>query len=150
MQAHLSSESRFIRSPLRRAMAVLCLALLGPALAIFVSGCNQAPPPAQKKEVSVVVTRPIKDVVTDFQDFTGRLDALQTVDIRARVSGYIVEAPFKEGDYAHKGDLLFQIDRRLFEAALNQAIANLKQAQADENLQDKNARRARTMIGSQA
>jgi RND family efflux transporter MFP subunit len=100
--------------------------------------------------VSVVVTRPIKDVVTDYQDFTGRLDALMTVDIRARVSGYIVEAPFKEGDYVHKGDLLFQIDRRPFEAALNQAIANLKQAQADENLQDKNARRARTMIGSQS
>jgi RND family efflux transporter MFP subunit len=117
---------------------------------MLASGCNQAPPPQQKKEVSVVVTRPVKDVVTDYQDFTGRLDALMTVDIRARVSGYIVEAPFKEGDYVHKGDLLFQIDRRPFEAALNQAVANVKQAQADENLQEKNARRARTMIGSQS
>jgi RND family efflux transporter MFP subunit len=129
---------------------MLLVGLAVPVAAILASGCNQAPPPQQKKEVSVIVTRPIKDVVTDYQDFTGRLDALMTVDIRARVSGYIVEAPFKEGDYVHKGDLLFQIDRRPFEAALNQAIANLKQAQADENLQDKNARRARTMIGSQS
>jgi RND family efflux transporter MFP subunit len=129
---------------------MLLLSLAVPVATMLASGCNQAPSPQQKKEVSVVVTRPIKDVVTDYQDFTGRLDALMTVDVRARVSGYIVEAPFKEGDYVHKGDLLFQIDRRPFEAALNQAIANVRQARADENLQEKNARRARAMIGSQS
>jgi multidrug efflux system membrane fusion protein len=134
----------------RRRTAVLLLILALPPAAMLMAGCNQGPPPAPKKEVSVIVTRPIKDVVTDYQDFTGRLDALMTVDIRSRVSGYIVEAPFKEGDYVHEGDLLFQIDRRPFEAALNQAVANLNQARADENLQEKNARRAHALIGSNA
>jgi RND family efflux transporter MFP subunit len=116
---------------------------------VLVAGCNQATSTARNQApVEVVITTPISDDVMDYQDFTGRLDALKSVEIRARVSGFVMEAPFKEGDLVHEGDLLFQIDRRPYDAALNQAAANLKVAKADQNLQDKNARRARTLIDS--
>src|SRR5262245_44199206 len=108
------------------AVAMLLLASL------LVAGCNQAASaPRGQKPIEVVVTTPITGEVTDYQDFTGRLDALKTVDIRARASGFVMEAPFKEGDFVHEGDLLFQIDRRPYQATLNQSEANLKVAKAD-------------------
>jgi RND family efflux transporter MFP subunit len=58
------------------------------------------------------------------------------VIITARVSGYIVRIPFKEGDIVHKGDLLFQIDPRPYQDAYDQAVGQLKQAQANKQLQD--------------
>src|SRR5438270_11893289 len=61
--------------------------------ALLSSGCHQQETP-KPKAVEVVVTTPITDTVTDYQDFTGRLDAVKTVDVRARVSGYVNEAPF--------------------------------------------------------
>jgi multidrug efflux system membrane fusion protein len=114
----------------------------------LVAGCQHAPPDRPKKTVEVVVTTPVPDEVADYQDFTGRLDGLKTVDVRARVSGFIMEAPFTEGDMVHEGDLLFQIDRRPYQAALNQAEANVNLAVADRNLQMKNSQRARKMIQS--
>jgi RND family efflux transporter MFP subunit len=126
---------------------VLAAAAIPLAALFFISGCNQAPSAGpEKKPAEVVVTTPITDLVTDYQDFTGRLDALKTVDIRARVSGFVTEAPFKEGDYVHEGALLFQIDPRPYQASLNQAEANLRQAEADRNLQEKQTIRARVMI----
>src|SRR5438445_10256108 len=95
----------------------LLLPLAGVLLA---SGCGEARQPASEKQpVEVVVTTPVRNEVTDYQDFTGRLDALKTVDVRARVSGYVQTAPFKEGDEVREGDLLFQIDSRTYQADLN-------------------------------
>src|SRR5215203_585245 len=62
------------------------------------TGCNSAPPPKAAKAPRVEATTPITDLVMDYQDFTGRLEAIKSVEIRARVSGYITEIPFKEGD----------------------------------------------------
>jgi RND family efflux transporter MFP subunit len=116
-------------------------------LVVFQTGCNGISPPARgAKEIEVVVTTPIRHEVTDYQDFTGRMDAFKSVDIRARVTGYVMDVPFKEGDRVHEGDLLFQIDPRTYRADLNQAEANLKQADADRNLQEKVAARARHLI----
>ncbi len=98
------------------------------------------------KVSEVVVTKPVTDEVTDYKDFTGRMDALKTVDIRPRVSGYITEAPFVEGDIVREGDLLFQIDPRPYQAEVNQAEANLKLAQADVSLQTKRARRGMELV----
>src|SRR5579859_1320475 len=81
------------------------------AAMLILSGCDNGPAVSHgTKKPKVVVTAPITDRVMDYQDFTGRLDAVKTVDIRARVSGYITEAPFKEGDHVEEGQLLFQID----------------------------------------
>jgi RND family efflux transporter MFP subunit len=133
-----------------RGWRLLCLSLLIPAGLSLVTGCEQAPAAHARKTPEVVVTTPVRGDVVDYQDFTGRLDGYRTVDIRAHVSGYIMEAPFKEGDEVHEGDLLFLIDQRPFKAALNQAEANLKVAIADRNLQAKNAVRARIMIESKS
>src|ERR1700746_1308526 len=101
---------------------------------VLAAGCNQAPARApEKKTIEVVVTTPVTSEVTDFQDFTGRLDALKSIEIRARVSGFVLSAPFKEGDLVHEGDLLFQIDPQSYQADLNLAAANLKLAKADQN-----------------
>jgi multidrug efflux system membrane fusion protein len=118
-------------------------ALVVLAGAILTSGCGPASPAGKgaAKPVDVVVTTPVTDRVTDFQDFTGRLEATKTVDIRAHVSGYVNEVPFKEGDLVQADDLLFQIDPRPFQADYNQAAANQTQAQAELNLQQKNSQR---------
>jgi membrane fusion protein, multidrug efflux system len=120
-------------------------------LAVFViaaasGGCHHAPPPKMNKVFEVVVTTPVMDEVTDYDDFTGRMDALKTVEIRPRVSGYITEAPFVEGDIVKKDDLLFQIDPRPYQAEVNQAKANLKLAQADLVLQTRRAARGRELL----
>src|SRR6516225_2147970 len=77
------------------AVSPACAALL------LAAGCGQAPP-KEKVEPYVDVTTPVTGTVTDYEDFTGRLDALKTTDIRARVSGYVIKAPFKEGDEVHE------------------------------------------------
>jgi RND family efflux transporter MFP subunit len=115
-------------------------------LAVLLTGCGPKAQPKAAKMVEVTVTTPITDEVLDSQDFTGRLDAFRTVDIRARVQGYVDKAPFKEGDLVRKGDVLFEIDPRPYQTDLAQAEANLKLAKADRRLQDLNAGRARTMI----
>jgi multidrug efflux system membrane fusion protein len=81
---------------------------------VLAGGCNHAPPPAKEKKAEVVVTTPITDEVLDYQDFTGRMDAFRTVDVRARVTGYVDSAPFSEGARVHKGDVLFEIDPRTY------------------------------------
>src|SRR5438105_2048204 len=135
--------------------------------ALCVAGCDRAPPAKASKNPKVIVTQPIQVVVLDYQDFTGRLDAVKTVEIRARVAGYVIKAPGKEkgvvqegeivkGPYKdqdgkeHEGDLLFQIDVRPYEADLNQAEANLKVAVADRDLQKRNAERAKNLLPAKA
>jgi multidrug efflux system membrane fusion protein len=91
------------------------------------TGCAKKKAPASDTgPLEVEVAPPyVKDVV-DFLDFTGRLDAVLSDDIRARVTGYIVETPFKEGDIVKKGDILFKIDRRPYKAKLDDALAYLE------------------------
>src|SRR5262249_38314229 len=89
-----------------------------------------------------IVTTPITHEVTDYQDFTGRLDAVKTVDIRARVSGYVTDVPFKEGDEVHEGDLLFQIDPRPYKAQLDAALAQVAAAEAQVRVGEANVRLA--------
>ena len=75
--------------------------------------------PAQPPDVPV--SQPIQREVTEYADFTGRTDAIESVDIRARVTGYLVQTPFKEGTEVKKGDLLFEVDPRPYQAQLDQA-----------------------------
>lgn len=124
--------------------AVMLLAL------VTVAGCHRAAGPHGTKVVEVVVTAPTRGEVTEYQDFTGRLEALKTVDMRPRVSGYVEVAPpaEMEGKPIHKGDVLFKIDPSTYQADLNLAEAELRQAEAERKLQVKNAERARQLIGS--
>jgi multidrug efflux system membrane fusion protein len=104
--------------------------------AVFASaGCGRgtAPQPAQEALV-VPVSQPVRREVTDYVDFTGRLDAVQSLDVRARVTGYLIQMSFKEGSDVTKGDLLFEIDPRPYQTAVDAAKAQVALAQANYNL----------------
>jgi multidrug efflux system membrane fusion protein len=106
---------------------------------VMAGGCNKA---EEKKggtqAVKVDVTEPITDyTVTDYQDFTGRLAAYKTVDIKARATGYAVQVPFKEGDIVHEGDLLYLIDQRPYKTALESALAQVQVQEANIELAKK-------------
>ena len=102
---------------------------IGATLAVLLSGAALAqapggPPPA------VTVAKPIVRDVVEYDDFTGRFDAADSVEIRARVSGYLQKVAFQDGVIVKKGDLLFVIDRRPYKAALDQAQSSIASNQA--------------------
>src|SRR5258707_12338718 len=119
--------SLFPRSLLQGALAALLAGLL--------AGCQRTPPVARdSRPTEVIVTTPVTAEVTDYQDFTGRLEAVQTVEIRARVSGYVNAVPFKEGDLVREGDLLFAIDPRPYQNQLDAAKPQAATAEANLKL----------------
>ena len=87
----------------------------------------RVPPEAQAAAATtpVTVSHPVEREVTDYADFTGRTAAVDSVEVRARVWGYLDKVNFKEGALVKKGDVLFEIDPRPYQAALNQAKANV-------------------------
>src|SRR5260221_7917963 len=106
------------------------------ALSLWLAGCNNQQPVAQGPPApQVTVSKPEQNEVVNWNEFTGRTAAVKLVTVTARVSGYIVDIPFKEGDIVHKGDLLFQIDPRPYQHAYDQAVGQLHQAQANQILQ---------------
>jgi multidrug efflux system membrane fusion protein len=110
------------------------LGLLVGSLLATVGGCRDQPSQvAPPQPLAVPVSRPVQQDVTDYVDFTGQTDAVQATNIEARVTGYLVKMPFKEGSEVKKGDLLFKIDPRPYQAQLDQANSqvNLYQAQLD-------------------
>jgi RND family efflux transporter MFP subunit len=94
-------------------------------LSIGLAGCARTPPEAPTAPVSVSVSHPIEREVTDYADYTGRTAAVDSVELRARVWGYLDKVNFKEGALVEKGDVLFEIDPLTYRAALNQAEGNL-------------------------
>jgi multidrug efflux system membrane fusion protein len=108
--------------------ARVALMLLLPALA----GCGEgAPKQAAPPPPAVTVAKPQQQMVTDFDEYVGRFIAVDTVEMRARVSGYLQKVAFKDGEIVKQGDLLFTIDRRPFETGLAQVRATLAQARAN-------------------
>src|SRR5579871_6243916 len=113
----------------RRAASPLSSAAL---LLALLAGCNQgqqqsgSPPPP-----TVTVATPVQRTVVDQDEYVGRFVAVNSVEIRSRLSGYLAEIHFKDGQMVKQGDPLFTIDRRPFEIALEQMRANLAQARAN-------------------
>jgi len=141
---------QYIRRPPRLlgSPALLGFLICVPAI-VLLAGCDKPRTnSAEQKTPEVVVTTPVADEVSDFAEFTGRLDALKTVDVRARATGYVLTVPFKEGDLVHEGDLLFQIDPEPYEADLHQAEANVNLAEADVRLQERITARGRGLLGT--
>ena len=89
-----------------------------------------APPPAPP----VTVSKPLIEKLREWSDFTGQFEAPDAVEIRARVSGYLESVHFNDGELVEKGDLLFVIEPRPFEIALDSAKAQLAQAEAELDL----------------
>src|SRR5207247_1008179 len=102
-------------------------------LCSFLSACERRQiKPVEPKPPQVEVAQPVTQEVTDYEEFTGRLSATESVDIRARVTGYLQKVDFKEGVRVDvtKDALLFEIDPRPYAAILNQAKANVLQSEA--------------------
>src|SRR5271166_1047977 len=123
---NIARDSQPMTSPSCSRLIWLC------ATMTVLPGCaRRTPQIAPPEAVTIPVSKPVVREVTDFVDFTGRTDAIQSVDIRPRATGYLVKMPFEEGTEVKAGDLLFVIDPRPYQAQLDQAIGqvNLYQAQ---------------------
>lgn len=104
-----------------------------------------APPAA-----TVDVARVVSQTITDWQEYSGRLEAIDQVDVRPQVSGKLIAVNFKDGSLVNKGDLLFTIDPRPFEAELNRAKAQLASAEAQVTYTSANLDRNQRLIQSNA
>lgn len=118
-------------------------------LALFLGACgNSANDKAEKKIPKVIYSRPeVQDVVL-WDEYTAKIEAVAYVDIRAQVGGYLKSVNFKEGQNVKKGDLLFVIDPRPYEAALASAEAELAEAKARVELARTNLERAKELYAA--
>jgi len=125
----------------------LAVLLLGAMLA----GCDrpQAAAPPSRPSV-VVVSLPVVQETTDYEDFTGRTEAVAGVEVRARVTGYLDKVLFKEGTEVNQGDPLFEIDPRSYQAELKRAEANLLQAQSRLKRLQRDFKRASELLPERA
>jgi membrane fusion protein, multidrug efflux system len=135
------------RIPFRPLLLVCTYAV---TLALPLAGCNpepgKAPPSPAEVEVAPVVSGPIR--LSD--EFNGRVASINSVDVRARVTGYVDEVGYREGDSVKRGDLLFVIDPRPFRDALDSAKANLEREQAAAAFADIQEKRAQKLNASEA
>jgi multidrug efflux system membrane fusion protein len=114
-------------------------------------GCTHGPPQVAPPEPPAVpVSQPVEREVTDYVDFTGRTDAVEAVDVRPRVSGYLVKMPFEEGAEVKKGDLLFEVDPRPYQAQLDQAKAQVELYKAQLKLAQATYERDVPLLASRA
>src|ERR1700744_5711811 len=125
------------------------------ALAILVqlAGCSRgepAPPAAAMAPPAVSVATVLSRQIADFDEFTGRFEAVERVEIRPRVTGYISSVNFVQGREVNKGDVLFIIDQRPYEADLKHAQAQLEQARSQLTLATSEQDRANKLLGAHA
>jgi multidrug efflux system membrane fusion protein len=130
------------RRALLQALKTGLIAFAG--LAIF--GCGQKPAAQAPPPPTVTVAKPIKKEIVEWLYFTAQTQAVDTVTIIPRVTGYIDNITFKEGDIIDFGDLLFIIDPRPYQAALDQAKGQFQQAVAQQKLDDANLERANDLL----
>jgi RND family efflux transporter MFP subunit len=135
----------------RRRMGYLLLPVVGLLLLFAVmrlwwGGSDAAPPPPPV----VTVAKPLSRMVTDWDDYVGRFKASQEIEIRPRVSGQLVGIHFKDGDIVQRGQLLFTIDPRPFEAELAEVQARVASASTALTLARSELARASRLIPDQA
>lgn len=118
------------------------------ALVAALTGCGPDQAGSAAAAPSVTVSLPVKSVITDWDSFTGRFEATDAVDVRSRVSGYLEKVAFQDGAIVNKGDLLFVIDSRSFQAAVVQAQGKLAQVRSQLSLAEQEFARASVLIES--
>ena len=122
-----------------------------PLVVLALSGCSdKPPPPAAAAAPPVTVAQPVKRTVTDWDEFTGRFEAVEDVQVRARVGGFVNSVEFRDGAIVHAGDLLYVIDSRPFEAVAEQADGQLSDARAKAELAKRELDRALTLVQTSA
>jgi multidrug efflux system membrane fusion protein len=142
-------ESGFFarRTPSRHFLLVcMCVATLAIPLAGCKSAADKKPSSPAAVEVAAVVPKPIH--LSD--EFNGRVASINSVDVRARVTGYVDNVAYREGDSVKRGDLLFVIDPRPYRDALDSAKASLEREEAAAAFADIQAKRAQTLNASNA
>src|SRR5258708_28039523 len=123
-----------------------------PVLALlFLAGCGAKPSqPAAAAPPPVTLAQPVKRTVTDWDEFTGRFEAVEEVQVRARVGGFVTSVEFRDGAIVRAGDLLYVIDSRPFEAVALQADGQLSDARAKAELAKRELDRALTLVQTSA
>jgi RND family efflux transporter MFP subunit len=127
-----------------RGAALLPAAVLSLALA----GCGQGQQQNAQALPVVTVANPVQRTVVDQDEYVGRFAAVDSVEIRSRLSGYLSEIHFQDGQLVKKGDLLFTIDRRPFEIVLEQMRANLAQAKANLAFAQGDLQRGQSLVSN--
>jgi RND family efflux transporter MFP subunit len=94
-------------------------------------GCGEAQKQAAPPPPKVTVAKPVKRTIVDQDEYVGRFVAVYSVEVRARVSGYLDKVHFQDGQIVQQGDLLYTIDKRPFQNTLDQARANLELAKSN-------------------
>jgi membrane fusion protein, multidrug efflux system len=130
--------------------SALVIAIAGSWALLNHHGAAQAQSADAGGPPEVTVASAMLRPISDSADFTGQLQAVDTVDVRPRVGGYVDAVMFKEGAEVHQGDVLFRIDPRPFQAEVDRLAANRAQAQAQLSLAQANAARARRLLAQHA
>jgi RND family efflux transporter MFP subunit len=111
------------------------------------TGCARAPSEAPTAApIPVTVSYPAERYITDYTDFTARIAAVDSVEVRAHVWGYLEKVNFKEGALVKKGDVLFELDPRPYQAMLNQANAKVAQDEAQLKFDEAEYQRNRRLV----
>src|ERR1700723_3717437 len=129
-----------------RGLSPILIVLAG----LLAGGGEKPAPQAGAAAPPVTVAQPVKRTVTDWDEFTGRFDAIEEVQVRARVGGFVTNVEFKDGDMVHAGDLLYIIDPRPFEAVAEQADGQLSDARAKVELAKRDLDRGLALVQTSA
>jgi multidrug efflux system membrane fusion protein len=127
------------------------LFIVAALLAAVLAGCDNkpgtgvAPPPPP-----VTVSKPLQKSITEWDEYTGRFVPVATVEVRARVSGFIESIHFKDGQVVKKDDLLFVIDQRPYQIAVDQAKADLERARSKYDIATADVDRAAPLVRNQS
>ncbi|WP_186037400.1 efflux RND transporter periplasmic adaptor subunit [Burkholderia gladioli] len=137
------------RSRIAAAALAVVVVVAGGAFGVIrasASAPQNAAPPLQEVDVANVLSK----TITDWQTYSGRLEAIERVDVRPLVSGTIVSVNFKDGALVKKGDVLFVIDPRPYQAEVDRTAAQLAAAQARDGYAQTDWQRAQRLIGDNA
>ncbi len=143
------SVSRFLATSFISFAALLAVLFFGAAM---LTGCaqSQAQGATQAPDPKVTAAPVLARDVTEWDDFTGRLEAVNTVAVRPRVSGYVSSVTFQEGTIVHKGDVLYQIDARPFQAEVDRLRAEVARVKATVQRANAELQRANNLSGDNA
>jgi len=128
------------------------MGLLAAVTLMTMIGCGNHDDSASKQGPlpKVKIAQPLSQEVIEWDEYTGRIEAINSVEVRARVSGYLDKVNFKAGDRVSKGDLLFQIDPKPFTAQLNYAVAELERTKSRHELAKNDLARAERLFRAKA
>lgn len=119
-------------------------------LALLPAACHEEPPRMALPPPTVTITHPTRQTILEWDEYTGRLDAMKSVNLYCQVTGYLTKVNFKDGAEVEKDELLFEIDARPFEAVRDQALAQEERAKVQLTLAKSEFERAEKLRGTNA